>query len=167
MTLYLNEKLGYSENDASALFHAFTMTAGGIVSDAWLGKFKMILFLSMVYVIGCVVVSISAVPNIAISPKVVLIIGLVLISAGSGGIKPCVVAFGADQFKLPEQTTQLATFFSLFFFSINFGSLFSTTLTPILRADVHCFGENDCYSLAFGVPAALMIVATGKAFNPK
>lgn len=27
----------------------------------------------------------------------------------------------------------------------------------MLRADVRCFGNNDCYSLAFGVPAVLMI----------
>ncbi|XP_031639197.1 peptide transporter family 1-like [Contarinia nasturtii] len=42
-----------------------------------------------------------------------------------------------------------------------FGAIISDTctLTPILRADVHCFGENDCYSLAFGVPAILMIIA--------
>ncbi|CAB4032363.1 solute carrier family 15 member 1-like isoform X1 [Paramuricea clavata] len=31
-------------------------------------------------------------------------------------------------------------------------------VTPVLRGDVSCFG-NDCYSLAFGVPAALMIIA--------
>ncbi len=28
------------------------------------------------------------------------------------------------------------------------------------RQDVHCFGEDTCYSLAFGVPALLMVVST-------
>ena len=28
------------------------------------------------------------------------------------------------------------------------------------RQDVHCFGDDTCYSLAFGVPAILMAVAT-------
>lgn len=79
-------------------------------------------------------------------------------------IKPCVAAFGGDQFKLPEQAAQVATFFSLFYFSINAGSLISTTITPMLRSDVHCFGENDCYSLAFGVPAVLMITAIGMKY---
>lgn len=46
--------------------------------------------------------------------------------------------------------------------SINAGSLLSTTLTPILREDVHCFGEDTCFSLAFGVPGALMIISIGK-----
>ena len=40
------------------------------------------------------------------------------------------------------------------------GSLISTFLTPIFREDVKCFGDDTCYSLAFGVPAALMGVAT-------
>ena len=35
------------------------------------------------------------------------LIGLALIALGTGGIKPCVSAFGGDQFKLPEQETQL------------------------------------------------------------
>ncbi|TNN27707.1 Solute carrier family 15 member 2 [Liparis tanakae] len=42
--------------------------------------------------------------------------------------------------------------------AINAGSLLSTVVTPILRGDVQCFG-GDCYALAFGVPAALMVVA--------
>lgn len=85
--------------------------------------------------------------------------GLSLIALGSGGIKPCVAAFGGEQFKLPEQAKQLATFFSLFYFAINAGSLLSTSITPILREDVDCFDMGDCFPLAFGVPAVLMIVA--------
>ena len=86
-------------------------------------------------------------------------IGLALIALGTGGIKPCVSAFGGDQFKLPEQERQLQTFFSVFYFSINAGSFISTIVTPILREDVECFGDTTCYSLAFGVPAGLMAVA--------
>lgn len=87
------------------------------------------------------------------------LLGLGLIAVGSGGIKPCVAAFGGDQFKIPEQAKQLALFFSLFYFSINLGSLISTTVTPILREDVKCFDDDDCFSLAFGVPGALMIIS--------
>ena len=83
------------------------------------------------------------------------LIGLGLIAFGSGGIKPCVAAFGGEQFTLPQQAKQIGIFFSIFYFAINAGSLISTTVTPILR-EQHCFGENDCFSLAFGVPAMLM-----------
>lgn len=101
---------------------------------------------------------------VLISNRPATIVGLLLIGIGSGGIKPCVSAFGADQFKLPEQLGQMATYFSIFYFSINGGSLISTFLTPILREDVYCFEEKDCYPLAFGVPCVLMILSIGKAF---
>lgn len=87
------------------------------------------------------------------------ILGLFLIALGSGGIKPCVSAFGGEQFKMPQQAAQLAVFFSLFYFSVNAGSLISTTVTPFLREDVSCFGVDDCFPLAFGVPAALMFIS--------
>ncbi|CAG2183610.1 unnamed protein product, partial [Oppiella nova] len=54
---------------------------------------------------------------------------------------------------------QLQKFFSLFYISINAGSLLSTFITPILREDVQCFDQASCYPLAFGVPAVLMCVA--------
>lgn len=88
-------------------------------------------------------------------------LGLGLIALGSGGIKPCVAAFGGDQFKLPEQLVQMSSFFSVFYFSINCGSVISTAVTPILRQDVRCFGELECFSSAFGVPGVLMIVSIG------
>ena len=89
-------------------------------------------------------------------------IGLLLIAIGTGGIKPCVASFGGEQFKLPEQANYMASFFSLFYASINAGSLISTILTPILRQKTQCFGQDSCYPLAFGVPAALMIIAIRK-----
>ena len=84
------------------------------------------------------------------------IIGLLLIAFGSGGIKPCVAAFGGEQFVLPQQAKQLAIFFSIFYFAINSGSTVSTFVTPILRENVKCLGMNDCFPLGFGLPAALM-----------
>ncbi|XP_036320045.1 peptide transporter family 1-like [Rhagoletis pomonella] len=74
-------------------------------------------------------------------------------------MKPSISAFGGDQFKLPEQVKQLATFFSLYYFAVNAGALISITATPILREDVYCFGEQECPSLAFGAPAILMAVS--------
>lgn len=114
------------------------------------------------YVLGNLVITLGAIPTLNLPAKAVTILGLVLIAVGTGGIKPCVAAFGGDQFKLPEQAKYLATFFSLFYLSINIGSLISTTLTPILREDVHCFGDKSCFSLAFGVPGILMLLSIGK-----
>ena len=85
-------------------------------------------------------------------------IGIFLIAIGTGGIKPCVVALGADQFKLPQQAKALATYFAMFYASINIGSMVSTIAVPFLRR-VPCLGEETCFSLAFGLPAGLMFLA--------
>ena len=72
-------------------------------------------------------------------------------------------SFGGEQFILPEQQHHLQTFFSLFYAAINCGSLISVLLTPILRSNIACFGQDSCYPLAFGVPAALMVSAVCKS----
>lgn len=144
------------------MFVYFLCVFGAILADSWLGKFKTILYLSIVYVCGSVMLTLGAVPPLNLPATAFTMIGLGLIALGSGGIKPCVAAFGGDQFKLPEQVKQVGIFFSLFYFSINLGSFLSTTITPILRQDIHCFGEKDCFPLAFGVPAVLMITSIGK-----
>lgn len=63
------------------------------------------------------------------------ILGLVLIAIGTGGIKPCVSAFGGDQFNSGEDSL-LEKFFSVFYFSINAGSLLSMFITPRLRGRI-------------------------------
>lgn len=84
-----------------------------------------------------------------------------MIAIGTGGIKPCVSSFGGDQFVLPHQELQLRQFFSIFYFSINIGSLLSTLFTPVMRKNVKCFDRETCFPLAFGTPSALMVIATG------
>lgn len=78
---------------------------------------------------------------------------------GTGGIKPCVAAFGGDQFCLPKEEGKLQSFFSWFYFAINTGGLAGMLATPALRKAVTCFGDDTCYSLGFGFPAGLMVLA--------
>ena len=63
-------------------------------------------------------------------------LGLGLIAFGTGGIKPCVVSFGAEQFKLPDQAARMGSYFGLFYASINAGKLKNSkfpALFPQLR----------------------------------
>jgi len=166
LSIYLKKKLHFTEDKATVIYHTFSMFCyftpifGAMIADQLLGKFKTIVYISVIYVLGHLLKTLAAIPTLGVPPVEFSLIGLALIAIGTGGIKPCVSAFGGDQFKLPEQARQLQTFFSVFYFSINAGSLISTVLTPILREDVECFGDDTCYSLAFGVPAILMFVAT-------
>ncbi|XP_068139685.1 peptide transporter family 1 [Drosophila tropicalis] len=165
LVLFLSRVLKYPEDTATVVFHVFTMFVyflcvfGAIVSDSWLGKFKTILYLSLVYICGSVLLTLGAIGPLNLPVETFTMLGLALIALGSGGIKPCVSAFGGDQFKVPEQVKQITSFFSLFYFAINAGSLISTSVTPILREDVSCFDDINCYPLAFGVPAILMIIS--------
>ncbi|NXK60820.1 S15A1 protein, partial [Sylvietta virens] len=176
LTLYFTRFLHWEDNFATAIYHTFvalcylTPLLGAIIADSWLGKFKTILYLSIVYAIGQVLLSVGSIndltdhnrdgspDNVAVNIALSMI-GLILIALGTGGIKPCVSAFGGDQFE-DDQEKQRSTFFSLFYFSINSGSFLSTLITPIIRAlqcGIHT--KQECYPLAFGVPAILMAVS--------
>ncbi|XP_040569789.1 peptide transporter family 1 isoform X2 [Lepeophtheirus salmonis] len=174
--------VGYSSESvdsvAKTLYHTFvflsyfTALIGAFLADSFWGKFKTIFYISIVYAIGQAILTFGSIPdesNWTNLPREWLsYIGLLLIAFGTGGIKPCVVSFGADQFKLPEQQKELDTFFDVFYASINIGSLLSTFFTPMLR-NVHCYGSDHCFPLAFGVPSILMVLAVmfflvGKSF---
>lgn len=163
LALYLSNMLKYSENTATMIYHVFICFVyffplfGAIVSDSWLGKYRTIFYVSIIYAIGQLILSASATPPFGLPARELSMLGLLLIALGTGGIKPCVSAFGGDQFILPQQERYLAMFFSLFYFSINTGSLISTLLTPVLR-ETECF-DDECFSLAFLVPAILMIIS--------
>ncbi|KNC55437.1 solute carrier family 15 [Thecamonas trahens ATCC 50062] len=168
LAVYLVGYIGFSEHRATAVTHTFIAVAymspllGGMLSDSRWGKFTTIFRFSVVYCIGCIVIAATAIPGATGHPPHWwgVMTGLFLVAMGTGGIKPCVSSFGGDQFS-DAQSGLLETFFSLFYFCINTGSVLSMIVTPILRDDVSCFGHPDCYPLAFGVPAALMIVALG------
>uniref|UniRef100_A0A3B3Y7L9 Solute carrier family 15 member 1a n=1 Tax=Poecilia mexicana TaxID=48701 RepID=A0A3B3Y7L9_9TELE len=176
LVLYFKYFLRWDDDLAISIYHTFvafcylTPILGAIIADSWLGKFKTIIYLSIVYAIGQVAMAVSAIHDITDSDRdgspdnltfhvVLSMAGLLLIALGTGGIKPCVAAFGGDQFG-DHQDKQRRTFFSVFYLCINGGSLLSTIITPILRAqDCGIHSKSKCYSLAFGVPAALMAVS--------
>nr|XP_008105147.1 PREDICTED: solute carrier family 15 member 1 isoform X2 [Anolis carolinensis] len=176
LVIYFKFFLSWDDNLSTAIYHTFvalcylTPILGALVADSWLGKFKTIISLSIVYTVGQAVLSIGSIndlmdgdrdgtPDNLHIPVALSMIGLVLIAFGTGGIKPCVAAFGGDQFE-EHQEKQRSRFFSIFYLSINAGSLLSTIITPMLRG-VECgiHVKQKCYPLAFGVPAILMAIA--------
>lgn len=118
---------------------------GALISDMYWGKYRTIIRLSVVYCIGHLCLALFEF-------KTGFALGLTLIAIGSGGIKPCVSAHVGDQFT-KENSSLIDKAFALFYFSINVGAFISTLLTPILLDQVGPW-------LAFGVPGALMWLAT-------
>lgn len=127
----------------------FTPLLGALVADVLFGKYRTILWLSIVYCLGHA--ALACMGSYGDSPRW-LFAGLLLICLGSGGIKPCVSAHVGDQFG--KRNHHLITrIYNWFYFSINFGSFFSTLMTPWL---LERWGPH----WAFGVPGVLMAIAT-------
>jgi len=166
MTQYLTNAAGepavFTETEAREYQAWFTSAAyltpflGAFVSDALWGKYKTILYVSLLYCLGHGFLSLMDAPQgfleATFEPKGFFLIGLVLIALGAGGIKPCVSANVGDQFGATNKHL-IEKVFGWFYFSINFGSFFSTLLTPWLLEE---YGPG----VAFGVPGVLMGVAT-------
>src|SRR5215471_13478303 len=101
MTKYLMDRHGHpdlmSPTQADAAYHLFVSCLyflpllGAFLGDALLGKYRTILFLSIVYCFGHLALAIN-------HTRLGLIVGLGLIALGAGGIKPCVSANVGDQF---------------------------------------------------------------------
>lgn len=91
--------------------------------------------------------------------RVFSLIGLITAVVGVGCVKANSNTFAANQYKLPEQAAQVSVYFSLQFFCMKSGSIIGRFFNPILRQDVKCFGMNNCFPLAFGVPALAMIAS--------
>jgi POT family proton-dependent oligopeptide transporter len=155
MTKYLMNASGeldlMTDEEAKTWFHVFVTAVysfpivGAILSDAFLGKYRTIIALSIVYCLGHLTLAID-------DTRMGLGVGLALIAMGSGGIKPCVSAHVGDQFGR-SNAHLLPKVFGWFYFAINVGAL-----TSILFAEplLHRFGPE----VAFGVPGVLMALAT-------
>lgn len=155
MTKYLLDSQGEQDfmgaDEAKGYYHLFTSAVyftpifGAIIADAFFGKYRTILSLSIVYCAGHLCLALD-------ETRSGLALGLGLIALGSGGIKPCVTAHVGDQF---GQTNHhlLQKVFGWFYFAINLGAFASTLLTPWLLAN---YGPH----VAFGVPGVLMGLAT-------
>ena len=164
MTKHLMDSAGHpahmSEEDAKTIYHLFTAAAyffpiiGSLVSDILFGKYKTIIILSLGYCIGhaCIAIGDVGFGRALMEPKMWLFLGLIFISIGSGGIKPCVSAHVGDQFGSKNQYL-VSKIFSWFYFSINVGAAASTLLTPVLL-------ERYGGWAAFGLPGILMALAT-------
>ncbi len=150
--LLLNMPAEFREAEAKEIFHVFVMGVyffpllGGWLADRYLGKYRTILYLSILYCFGhlCLALFENNIQG--------FYLGLGLIALGSGGIKPCVSSFVGDQFD-QNSKGKARVVFEMFYWSINFGSFFASLLIPLIL-------EHYGPSFAFGIPGILMAIAT-------
>ena len=94
------------------------------------------------------------------SQVVVCFLALYLIALGTGGIKPCVSSFGADQFDANDEAEKKkkSSFFNWFYLSINVGALVASSVLVWIQMNVG-------WGWGFGIPAVAMFIALGSFFS--
>lgn len=87
-------------------------------------------------------------------------VALYLIALGTGGIKPCVSSFGADQFDDTDEAEKKhkSSFFNWFYFSINIGALIAASVLVWIQMNVG-------WQWGFGIPAVAMAIAVAFFFS--
>ncbi|RLN17709.1 protein NRT1/ PTR FAMILY 8.3-like [Panicum miliaceum] len=180
LVTYLTKKL--HDGNASAASNVTTWQGtcyltpliGAILADAYWGRYWTIATFSTIYFIGMAILTLSASVPVLMPPScegsfcppaspfqyTVFFLGLYLIALGTGGIKPCVSSFGADQFDDtdPSERIQKGSFFNWFYFSINIGALISSSFLVWVQ-------DNVGWGLGFGIPTVFMGLAIISFFS--
>ncbi|XP_071723681.1 protein NRT1/ PTR FAMILY 1.1-like [Rutidosis leptorrhynchoides] len=182
MILYLKTEYHFSNaTGANIMFLwgailGFMPTLGAFLSDSYLGRFRVIAIGSVISLIGMTMLWLTAVfPSarpISCEPKVeicakphaaqitFLFVSFAIMSIGSGGIRPCSLAFGADQFDRPENPKNakiLQRFFNWYYVSVGISVMLSVTVIVYIQT-------VKGWILGFGIPAGLMLSSAAMFF---
>lgn len=150
-----------------------TPLLGAFLADAYLGRYWTIAIFSIIYVMGMSLLtmsaSVSGLKPTCISKEnchatstevAVTFLALYLVALGTGGIKPCVSSYGADQFDDDDEVEKKhkSSFFNWFYFSINIGALIASSLLVWIQ-------DNVGWGWGFGIPAVAMAIAVASFFS--
>ncbi|VAI91121.1 unnamed protein product [Triticum turgidum subsp. durum] len=138
---------------------------GAVVADSYCGRYHTMVVSCFIGVAGMLMTAFSAylpllVKNGLTSSDMVtvqgfvLFVGLYMIAIGLGGLRPCLMSFGADQFDdgdLSERATK-GSFFNWYVFNMNCASLISSTGIVWVQ---------DHYGWALGLTIPALVLAAG------
>ncbi|GER50005.1 major facilitator superfamily protein [Striga asiatica] len=176
LQLYLTTVFNMSRISSTILLNVFTGTtniatlAGAFLSDTYFGRYNTLAFASLASLFGMLVVNLTAVfknlhpphcdptrgpcvgPN---APQMAfLIFGFGLMVIGAGGIRPCNLAFGADQFDPNTESGKrgIDSFFNWYYFTVTFATMVSVTLVVYVQSSVS-------WSVGLALPTIFMFLA--------
>lgn len=123
---------------------------GGFLADAYLGRFSTVLLSSTVYFLGLLLLTMSrVVPSLKSCEselcdkrrnvhEAIFFVAIYLISVGTGGHKPSLESFGADQFddENPQERRKKMSFFNWWNFGLCCGLLLGVTLIVYVQEHV-------------------------------
>ncbi|KAL5750446.1 hypothetical protein ACOSP7_025049 [Xanthoceras sorbifolium] len=179
LVLYFKHRLNQSSATATKNNQDWSGTCyltpllGAFVADAYLGRYWTIAIFSIIYVIGMTFLTLTAsVPGLrptchgkedcdpTDAQIAATFVALYLIALGTGGIKPCVSSYGADQFDDADEVEKKhkGSFFNWFYFSINIGALIASSVLVWVQSNVG-------WGWGFGIPAVAMAIAVVSFFS--
>lgn len=175
LVLYLTDELRMGTASATQNVNNWVGTTtvlpilGAFIADEYWGRYWTIVYLSTFYVIGMILLMLSAsvtalkpasctsgtnCPKATTAQLVFFFVSLYLISIGTGGVKPCLEAFGADQFdeEHPVERQRKSSFFNWWYFGLCTGALLAFTVIVYIE-------DNASWGLGFGILAVLITIA--------
>uniref|UniRef100_I1Q533 Major facilitator superfamily (MFS) profile domain-containing protein n=1 Tax=Oryza glaberrima TaxID=4538 RepID=I1Q533_ORYGL len=141
-----------------------TPLAGAVVADSYWGRYRTMVVACCVGVAGMLMASLSALLplliessstlSMASAQEFVLFLGLYMIAFGVGGLRPCLMSFGADQFDAgdPSERASKASLFNWYVFTMNCAAVISATGMVWVQ-------DHYGWGLGMGIPA--MVLAVG------
>ncbi|CAN6318960.1 unnamed protein product [Urochloa humidicola] len=164
LVAYLTGALQESNVDAATTVSTwtgssfFTPLIGAFLADTFWGRYWAVVIFLSVYVTGMFILTVSAFFPLLIGSsynlnihRVTAYLGLYLVALGSGGIRPCVLALGADQFDPtdPVERVTKGSFFNWYYWSVNIGSLLSATVLFWVQ-------DNIGWGVGLAIPTVFM-----------
>lgn len=169
MTVYLTQKLGYTNNTASTKMSQWSGTCyatpvvGALIADSFAGRYWTIFTFGLIYVVGTIGLPLSAGVKSLHPPageqptshqSSFFWAFMYLIALGTGGIKPIVSVFGAQSFNEhdPKQRSMISSYYNWFYAVINIGAVGATLGLVVIQTDVS-------YTLGYAIPCVAMFIA--------
>ncbi|XP_020092198.1 protein NRT1/ PTR FAMILY 2.11-like [Ananas comosus] len=175
LLVYLTAVFHMPSVDAAALLNAFNGTtslapiAGAFLSDAFLGRYSTLAFASIASLLGMFILTLTAAvaglhpPSCAPGATClratpyqtsVLFAAFAFLVVGAGGIRPCSMPFGADQFDPHTESGKrgINSFFNWYYFTFTFAIMISATVIIYVQSAVS-------WSIGLGIPTILMFIA--------
>ncbi|XP_015055833.1 protein NRT1/ PTR FAMILY 5.6-like [Solanum pennellii] len=149
---------------------------GGFLADAFLGRFSTVLASSIVYLLGLILLTMSRVipslkpcdTDLCHEPRnvheVIFFLAIYLISIGTGGHKPSLESFGADQFDddYAEERKKKMSFFNWWNFGLCCGLLLGVTLIVYVQDRVSWAMADLILTLVMA--SSIIIFVAGRPF---
>ncbi|KAL0355908.1 UNVERIFIED_CONTAM: protein NRT1/ PTR FAMILY 2.11 [Sesamum radiatum] len=176
LQVYLTTVFNMKRISATTLLNVFNGTTniatlvGAYLSDTHFGRYNTLGFASIASLFGLLVVNLTAVFNNLHPPHcepgdsqcigpdagqmAFLLVGFGLMVVGAGGIRPCNLAFGADQFNPNTESGKrgIDSFFNWYYFTVTFAQIVSVTVVVYVQSNVS-------WSIGLALPTIFMFLS--------